>query len=112
MRVALVFVLLAACSKSNPYYCPGNPDDNCTNDADVNAPQGCQTNDDCTNSAKPLCEPSAKICVACLAGGSCEMDIEVADVTAAGARNACTKARSRLLLEDALAKNAPYVKSA
>ncbi len=73
MRVALVFVLLAACSKSNPYYCPGHPDDNCTKDADVNAPQGCQTNDDCTNSAKPLCEPTEKICVACLDGdiGAC-----------------------------------------
>ena len=73
MRIALLIVLLAACSKSNPNYCEGHPDNNCMVDADVNAPQGCQANDDCTNAAKPLCDVGAKVCVACLDGdiGAC-----------------------------------------
>jgi len=73
MRTLLFVTLLAACSKSNPYYCPGNPDDNCLVDADVNAPQGCTTSEQCTNPAKPLCDTSAKVCVACTADdiGAC-----------------------------------------
>jgi len=73
MRTLLFITLLAACSKSNPYYCPGHPDDNCLVDADINAPQGCTASEQCTNPAKPLCDTSAKVCVACTAGdiGAC-----------------------------------------
>jgi len=69
----LVTLVAAACSKPNPYYCPGNPDDNCLIDADINAPQGCATSAECTNGAKPICEPKEKVCVACTDGmpGSC-----------------------------------------
>ncbi len=65
MRALLVITLLAACSKPNPYYCEGNPDNNCLLDADPNAPQGCATAADCTNGAKPICEAAQKVCVAC-----------------------------------------------
>lgn len=65
MRKLLVLALLAACSKSNPYYCEGNPDNNCMLDADINAPMGCETTDDCKHAAKPICEPVQKLCVAC-----------------------------------------------
>jgi len=73
MRALIVVLALAACSEKNPNYCPDNPDHNCWIDADVNAPQGCATSVDCTNSAKPVCEPSAKVCVACTADmvGAC-----------------------------------------
>lgn len=73
MRALVLITLLAACSKPNPYYCEGHPDDNCLLDADVNAPQGCATSSECTNGAKPVCEPSEKICVACTDGmpGAC-----------------------------------------
>jgi len=69
----LVTLFAAACSKPNPYYCEGNPDDNCLIDADVNAPQGCATSSECTNGAKPICEPMEKVCVACTDGmpGAC-----------------------------------------
>lgn len=73
MRALLFLSLVAACSKPNPYYCEGNPDNNCLVDADVNAPQSCQSSADCTNSAKPICEPTQKVCVACTDGmpGAC-----------------------------------------
>lgn len=73
MRALLLLGLVAACSKPNPYYCEGNPDNNCLIDADVNAPQSCQTAADCTNSAKPICEPGQNVCVACADGmlGAC-----------------------------------------
>lgn len=78
--------LLAACSKTNPYYCEGNPDNNCLIDADINAPQGCTTSAQCTNSAKPVCEPMQKVCVACTAdmAGSC------GGATPVCSANACT----------------------
>jgi hypothetical protein len=73
MRALLVLTLLAGCSEKNPYYCEGHPDNNCLLDADINAPQGCSTSAQCTNSAKPICEPTQKICVACTDGmpGAC-----------------------------------------
>lgn len=67
MRALFLITLLAACSKTNPYYCEGNPDNNCLMDADINAPQGCTTASDCTNAAKPICELTEKVCVACTA---------------------------------------------
>src|SRR5690242_7973157 len=65
--------LFAACSKPNPYYCEGNPDHNCLLDGDINAPQGCQNNAQCTNGAKPVCDLADKVCVACTADniGAC-----------------------------------------
>jgi hypothetical protein len=65
MRALIVVALLAGCSKSNPYYCEGHPDNNCLLDADVNAPQGCSTSAQCTSSAKPICDTAEKLCVAC-----------------------------------------------
>jgi hypothetical protein len=68
-----ITLLLAACRETNPYYCEGHPDDNCTLDADVNAPQGCTTSAECTSSAKPVCDPGQKLCVSCTADmiGAC-----------------------------------------
>ncbi|HEY5926289.1 MAG TPA: right-handed parallel beta-helix repeat-containing protein [Kofleriaceae bacterium] len=89
MRALIVITLLAACSKPNPNYCPGNPDDNCTLDADINAPQGCATAADCTNAAMPVCEPTEMICVACTAdmAGACSGMTPVC--TAANTCSAC-----------------------
>src|SRR5688572_27690810 len=73
MRALLVLTLLVACSEKNPYYCEGHPENNCRLDADINAPQGCSTSAQCTNSAKPICEPTQQVCVACTDGmaGAC-----------------------------------------
>ena len=69
----VTLALFAACSKPNPYYCEGNPDHNCLLDGDVNAPQGCQNNAQCTNGTKPVCDLADKVCVACTADniGAC-----------------------------------------
>jgi hypothetical protein len=69
----LAITLLAACSKANPYYCEGNPDNNCTIDADINAPQDCTASAQCSNPAKPVCDVDQKLCVACTddEAGSC-----------------------------------------
>jgi hypothetical protein len=73
MRALLVLTLLVACSEKNPYYCEGHPENNCRLDADINAPQGCSTSAQCTNTAKPICEPTQQVCVACTDGmaGAC-----------------------------------------
>ena len=88
MRALLVIGLLAACSKPNPYYCEGHPDNNCMLDADVNAPMGCTTSAQCTNPAKPVCDTGDKLCVACTAEdrGSCAGTAPVC----ATATNTCT----------------------
>jgi hypothetical protein len=81
-----VFVSLAACSEQNPYYCPGLPDDNCRNDGG-DIPMGCTTSTDCTNAAKPVCDTTQKLCVACTADdvGSCGGNTPVCSTT-----NTCT----------------------
>lgn len=90
MCKVLFLTLLAACSKTNPYYCPGHPDDNCLLDADVNAPQGCATQAECTNPAKPICDTSQHLCVACIDGdrGACAGTTPVC--TSANTCAACT----------------------
>lgn len=87
MRALLLITLLAACSKSNPYYCPDNPDDNCLVDADINMPMGCTSSTECTNAAKPICETMEKVCVACTAAdvGACSGTTPVCSAT-----NTCT----------------------
>lgn len=69
--------LLAGCEKRSTLYCEKNPEDlaNCEpTDAMVVPPMMCTTNPDCSNPAKPLCEPSAHICVECLTNGDCTRD--------------------------------------
>src|ERR1044072_3107458 len=87
MRALLVIALLAGCNETNPNYCPDHPDNNCNIDADVNAPQGCVTSANCTNGAKPVCEPTQKVCVACTADmiGACSGLLPVCS-----AENTCT----------------------
>ncbi|NVB82673.1 MAG: right-handed parallel beta-helix repeat-containing protein [Kofleriaceae bacterium] len=54
---------LTACSKSNPYYCEGAPDNNCANTD--GGQMGCQKSADCTNASAPVCDTAAHVCVAC-----------------------------------------------
>lgn len=59
-------LVLAACSKSNPYYCEGAPDNNCANTDGGH--MGCQKTADCTNPSAPVCDTTAHVCVACTDG--------------------------------------------
>jgi hypothetical protein len=87
LLLAISLGFAAGCSKSNPYYCEGNPDDNCLIDADIDKPMGCTTSAQCTNAAKPVCETAMKLCVACTADevGSCGGTTPVCSST-----NTCT----------------------
>lgn len=62
-----VLALAAGCSKDNPYYCAGNPDDNCALDGgNGDAPQACTSSDQCTG-ALGVCDTVNDVCVACTA---------------------------------------------
>src|SRR3954451_23903342 len=58
---------LAACSKTNPYYCEGKPDNNCAADGSVGTMR-CDETADCTDSKAPVCDTTAHECVACEEG--------------------------------------------
>jgi hypothetical protein len=61
-----LLVLVAACSKDNPYYCEQNPDHNCTIDGGTgngDTTMTCETAGDC-GGTMPACS-SAGTCVAC-----------------------------------------------
>jgi hypothetical protein len=63
-----LLVLVAACSKDNPYYCEQNPDHNCNIDGGTSGGDdmsiACTTADDC-NGSMPACNDSTGLCVAC-----------------------------------------------
>ena len=65
--IALTALLAAGCNKSNPNYCPGNPDNNCTEDGggDVAAAGG--SNGDCPSAGKSVCDTTETphACVEC-----------------------------------------------
>src|SRR5689334_14902359 len=95
MRALLALTLLAGCSETNPYYCEGHPDNNCTLDGghDDDGPQGCTMSSQCSGTA-PVCSMD-NICVpctahaqcssaVCLGDGSCANEPDVAYVTASG----------------------------
>lgn len=65
LRSLLVFALLVAgcAKKTNPYYCPGAPDDNCTEDA-ASGPHPCTDSAQCV-APTGLCDLQANICVQC-----------------------------------------------
>jgi hypothetical protein len=112
MRALLIVTLLAACSEKNPYYCENNPDHNCTIDADVNAPMGCTTSAQCTNGMKPICDTSAKVCVACTADqvGSCSGTTPVCnDVNTCIACTAHTQCSSNACLPSGACADEPEV---
>lgn len=60
----IALVLVAACSKTNPNYCEGNPDNNCNIEPDAGGSQGCTTSDECSG-ATPVCDPNDMVCVTC-----------------------------------------------
>ncbi len=57
---------LTACSKPNPYYCEGQPDNLCA--STDGGPMGCDDSTECTDSKAPVCDTSAHVCVACSEG--------------------------------------------
>jgi hypothetical protein len=65
LRCLVVFALLVAgcAKKTNPYYCPGAPDDNCTEDA-ASGPHPCTDSAQCL-APTGLCDLQANICVQC-----------------------------------------------
>lgn len=57
-------LLIAGCAKkTNPYYCPGAPDDNCTEDAGT-GPHPCTSSAQCV-APTGLCDLQANLCVQC-----------------------------------------------
>jgi hypothetical protein len=64
-RYLVVFALLVAgcAKKTNPYYCPGAPDDNCTEDAGT-GPHRCTSSAQCVEPTG-LCDLQANLCVQC-----------------------------------------------
>jgi hypothetical protein len=64
-----LLVLVAACSKDNPYYCEQNPDRNCGIDGGTSgpdAPPKCTSAEDCSGTL-PACDDGQGVCVACTA---------------------------------------------
>ena len=65
-RVLVIALALCACSKSNPNYCKGAPDNNCSlGDAGPDAPKGCQSATECAGTADPVCDLTKHECVQC-----------------------------------------------
>jgi len=58
----LIFILVSTGCKSNPNYCPDNPDDNCTEDAGTS----CKDNTQCVSS-RGVCDTRSMTCVQCTA---------------------------------------------
>ena len=69
---ALAILLLGACSKTNPYYCEGHPDNNCLIDAagGPDTPGGSCANMPCVSG---VCDTTTNTCVQCTAAepGAC-----------------------------------------
>ncbi|MGE5184113.1 MAG: choice-of-anchor Q domain-containing protein [Acidobacteriota bacterium] len=64
--VWLAIVLACACSKSNPNYCAGAPQNNCTlADGGPDAPKGCSSAAECAGTADPVCDLAKHQCVQC-----------------------------------------------
>ncbi len=64
--VVLAIVLACACSKSNPNYCAGAPQNNCTlGDGGPDAPKGCTSAAECAGTADPVCDLTKHQCVQC-----------------------------------------------
>ncbi len=69
--LALTALLAAGCNKSNPNYCPGNPDNNCTEtDGGSDGATSCGSNADCTGAGAMVCDTqlSPHECVQCTSG--------------------------------------------
>src|SRR5262245_26818724 len=68
----LAVVAVVGCTKPNPNYCPGAPDDNCKNiDAGPDAPMHCTKSEDCTGATATVCKLPAGVCVECLDRSTC-----------------------------------------
>ncbi len=64
--VVLAIALACACSKSNPNYCPGAPQNNCSlGDGGPDAPKGCTSAAECAGTADPVCDLTKHQCVQC-----------------------------------------------
>jgi hypothetical protein len=101
MRTAWPLLLVVfACSKSNPYFCEGNPGDNCTIDASTTG-ASCKTTDDCA-APQPVCDTTAGTCVACTATdiGACSGTTPVCSQNACTACEAHTECASNACLPD------------
>ncbi len=58
----LCCLLLVACTRPNPNYCPDNPNKDCR----IDAPFACVSHDDCAaSSGTPACMPTTGACVQC-----------------------------------------------
>jgi Right handed beta helix region len=70
--LAITILLLGACSKTNPYYCEGHPDNNCLIDAAAgpDTPGASCANMPCVSG---VCDTTTKTCVQCTAAepGAC-----------------------------------------
>jgi hypothetical protein len=89
--VALV-IAFAGCTRANPNYCPGAPDNNCNNvDAGPDAPMRCAASDECTQDGALVCKLPDGICVECVDRSTCMKPAEpVCDTTV----NECVGCRS------------------
>jgi hypothetical protein len=74
--ILALLVLVAACSKDNPYYCENNPEHNCALDAattDPDGPTAC-TDDEMCSGTTPACNLTTSMCVQCTATNATECE--------------------------------------
>src|SRR5262245_39963347 len=59
---AIAALLIGCGNKKNPYWCPGLPDDNCTEDGWV---RRCNNSSDCVAPEAAVCDTQSMSCVQC-----------------------------------------------